>query len=72
MKRTKYAVYYGPEADTARFSSLRHAMLFAIARSEEFPGHLIEINAKDGLAGQYQGGKPTAEFESHHIAGIFH
>lgn len=67
-KRTKYTIHHiGPNAtDVAKFSDLRHAMLFAVACSEKFPKRLIEINARDGLAGQYQGGKPTAEFELHH------
>ena len=70
-KRIRYTVH-NINGETAKFSSLRHAMLFAIARSEEMPGNLIEISAKDGLAGQYQAGRPTPEFEQHHIAGIFH
>lgn len=70
MKRTKYSVRHTDE--TARFSSLRHALLFAAMVSADMPQHLIEVNAKDGLAGQYRNGKPTPEFEQHHISGIFH
>lgn len=70
-KRVKYTVH-NINGETAKFSSLRHALLFAIARSEEMPSHFIEVSAKDGLAGQYCGGRPTPEFEQHHIAGIFH
>lgn len=57
--------------ETAKFSSLRHALLFAVMLSERMPGHLIEVSAKSGLAGQYQGGKPTPEFVQHHINGVF-
>lgn len=73
-RRTKYTVRgIGIDGrDVGKFSNLRHAMLFAIARSEDHPSYLIEIDAKNGLAGQYQGGKPTPEFEQHHIVGIFH
>lgn len=70
-KRIKYTVH-NINGETAKFSSLRHALLFAIARSEEMPCNLIEVSAKDGLAGQYEGGRPTPEFVQHHIAGIFH
>lgn len=69
-KRIKYTVH-GLNSETAKFSSLRHALLFAVARSEEMPANLIEVSAKDGLAGQYEGGKPTPEFVQHHINGIF-
>jgi hypothetical protein len=69
-KRTKYTVY-NIGGETARFSSLRHALLFAVMLSDRMPGHLIEVGAKDGLAGQYQGGKPTPEFVQHHISGVF-
>lgn len=71
-KRTKYQVHHLVNNETARFSNLRHALLFAVARSEDQPNHLIEVSAKDGLVGQYQGGKPTPEFVQHHISGIFH
>lgn len=71
MKRTKYVVR-NIEGETARFSNLRHALLFAIMLSERMPGYLIEVSAKDGLAGQYQGGNPTPEFKQHHINGVFH
>lgn len=71
-KRVKYEVHHLRGGETAKFSCLRHALLFAIARSEERPCDLIEVSAKDGLVGQYQGGNPTAEFKQHHINGIFH
>lgn len=64
--KTKYVVNVGP--DVARFSCLRHAMLFGVMLSERMPNHLIEISAKDGLAGQYKGGNPTPEFKQHHTA----
>jgi len=69
LKRTKYTVSIGGEA--AKFSVLRHALLFSMMISERMPGWLIEVAAKDGLVGQYQDGKPTPEFEQHHINGIF-
>lgn len=71
MKRTKYTVHH-IEGETAKFSSYRHALLFAMMLSERIPGQLIEVSAKDGLVGQYQGGNPTPEFKQHHIDGIFH
>jgi hypothetical protein len=70
-KRTKYEVH-NIEGETARFSLLRHALLFAVMLSDRMPRHLIEVSGKDGLAGQYIGGKPTPEFKQHHIAGVFH
>lgn len=70
-RHTKYTVH-NIGGETARFSSLRHALLFGIMLSERMPEHLIEVSAKDGLAGQYQGGHPTPEFKQHHINGVFH
>lgn len=69
-KRIKYTVHH-IDGETAKFSSLRHALLFAVMLSDRMPSHLIEVSAKDGLAGQYQGGKSTPEFEQHHISGVF-
>ena len=69
MKQTKYTVEI--EGHTARFSALRHAMLFAAMMSREAIGHLVEVQSKDGLRGQYRGGVPTPEFKQHHINGIF-
>lgn len=67
MKRTKYTVLAGDE--TARFSSIHHAYLFAIMWSRLHPLHLIEVGtANRVLVGQYQGGKPTPEFEPHHTS----
>lgn len=68
-KRTKYTIRFQDES--ARFSNLRHALLFALMLSEQDSGYLIEVHAKDGLVGQYNAGKPTPEFEQHHINGIF-
>lgn len=71
-KRIKYEVH-NLDGETAKFSSLRHALLFACARSEErFDGACIYVTAADGIACQYVGGKPTPEFKQHHINGIFH
>lgn len=70
-KRVKYTVHH-IEGETARFSLLRHALLFALMLSERMPWCLIEVSAKDGLAGQYKGGQPTPEFKQHHIDGVFH
>ena len=70
-KRTKYIVH-NIEGETARFSSLRHAMLFAVMLSERMPWCSIEVSAPDGLVGQYLGGAPTPEFKQHHIDGTFH
>lgn len=69
MKRTKYVVTMRDE--TARFSALRHAMLFACMLSDKAPGHLIEVHGPDAIFGQYRSGKPTPEFTQHHIDGIF-
>ena len=69
-KRMKYTVNH-IEGETARFSCLRHALLFSVMISERMPGYLIEVLAKDGLVGQYKGGNPTLEFKQHHINGIF-
>jgi hypothetical protein len=69
MKRTQYTVTV--ENHTARFSALRHAMLFAQMMSREMLGHLVEVGSKDGLRGQYHSGQPTPEFKQHHISGIF-
>lgn len=69
MKRTKYVVTI--EGHTTRFSALRHALLFAAMMSTEMLGHLVEVQSKDGIVGQYRGGKPTPEFTQHHISGIF-
>jgi hypothetical protein len=33
---------------------------------------MVEVSGKDGLVGQYIGGRPTNEFEQHHIDGVFH
>lgn len=71
MKRTKYIIH-NIEGETARFSSRRHALLFAVMISERTPGQLIEVSHSSGLVGQYQGGRPTPEFKQHHIDGIFH
>lgn len=65
MKRTRYTVRIHNQI--ARFSSLTHAQLFAATVSNRLPDYLIEVNAKDGLAGQYQNGQPTQEFLLHHI-----
>jgi hypothetical protein len=70
-KHTKYTVHH-IEGETARFSNLRHALLFAVMISDRMPAHLIEVSAKDGLVGQYQNGRPTPEFKQHHIDGVFH
>lgn len=70
-KRTAYTVH-NIQGETARFSLLRHAMLFACMISDRMPGYLIEVSAKGGLAGQYKGGQPTPEFKQHHIDGVFH
>ena len=69
-KRTKYQVN-NIDGETARFSLLRHALLFAVMLSERMPEHLIQVSSNDGLVGQYQGGKPTSEFEQHYINGVF-
>lgn len=68
-KRTKYHVTI--DGESAKFSNLRHAMLFAIAISDRMPAHLIEVIGADGIAGQYQNGRPTPEFKQHHINGVF-
>lgn len=71
-KRIKYEVR-GIEPETAKFSNLRHALLFACARSEErFDGTCIYVTAADGIACQYVGDKPTPELKQHHINGVFH
>lgn len=71
-KRVKYTVHNIGEKEIAKFSSLRHALLFAIMISERMPTHLIEVSGKDGLVGQYRAGNPTPEFKQHHIDGVFH
>lgn len=70
-KKTKYTVH-NIEGEAARFSLLRHALLFACDMSDRMPSHLIEVSAKNGLVGQYKGGRPTPEFKQHHINGVFH
>jgi hypothetical protein len=69
-KRTKYLVHC-PGGHVARFSEQWHARIFAITLSESMPGHLIEMQAPDGLIGQYRGGDTTPEFKQHHISGLF-
>jgi hypothetical protein len=66
MKRTKYVVRV--HGETARFSSLVHAMQFARdhSASPRFPNWLVEVEGPGGLVGQYQNGKTTAEFQLHH------
>jgi hypothetical protein len=62
MAKTKYAVSYSGK--TARFSDYPDAMYFARDTSRDRLG-LIEVWASDGIVGQFDGGEPTREFESH-------
>lgn len=69
-KRTRYIVQC--RGEIARFSSYRHALLFAeMLSGRDCPGQLVEVSAPDGLVGQYRDGRPTPEFKQHHIDGIF-
>lgn len=65
-KRSKFEVEIAGEM--ARFSDLRQAMIYAKHMSSRTPGILIQVSAKDGLAGQYLKGETTPEFKAHHTA----
>ena len=64
-KRTKYTVTVHDE--TARFSDLHQAQLFAAWMSQHRPGYWIEVSSKSGLVGQYRYGLATPEFKDHHV-----
>lgn len=63
-RRTYFTVRYGK--DLAKFSSNMDAMEFA-ERMSLRTGHLIEVQHKTGLVGQYKNGVTTPEFAAHHM-----